>query len=58
MEYLNWMGNHFFLTIILAGIFTEFIIRIFTAGRIRAIRCPACGFKSPRVEKEQDDDDE
>ena len=57
MEYLRWMGNNFLLTIILAGILTEFILRLFRAGRIRAIRCPACGFKSPRVEKEQDDDE-
>lgn len=57
MEYLRWMGDNPVLTFFLALIITEFIIRLFTAGRIRALKCPACGFKSPDVEKKDDDDE-
>jgi hypothetical protein len=60
MEYLKWMGENPFLTFFILVILTEFILRLFTTGRIRAIKCPACGFKSPSVkeEEEKEADDE
>lgn len=52
MQVLHWMGEHALLTIILFGFLTETITRIFIAGKIKAMKCPKCGYSKVNVDIE------
>jgi hypothetical protein len=43
MEVLRWMGENWLLSIILASMASETIIRIFKAGTRKAVKCRTCG---------------
>lgn len=58
MEILHWMGNNFFLTTILIGAVTGVIFRIFKCGRIKAMKCPKCGYSKVTVIHEDEDDED
>ena len=36
MEVLRWMGENWFITLVLAGIASETVIRVFNAGKVKA----------------------
>jgi uncharacterized OB-fold protein len=55
MEVLRWMGQNWFITAILAGIASETIIRIFNAGKVKAMKCPKCGYRKVEVEVDAED---
>jgi hypothetical protein len=55
MQYLNWMGENYILTIILVAMLSSTIVSIFRSGQIRAIKCPACGYKKVLIEKDDED---
>lgn len=49
------MGQNWFLTLILAGIVSETIIRVFNAGRVKAMKCPKCGYRKVKVDVDDED---
>lgn len=54
MEVLRWMGQNWLITMVLAGIASETIIRVFSAGRIKAMKCPKCGYRKVEVTEDED----
>ena len=45
MEVLRWMEKNWLLTIILASLASETIIRVFKAGRQKGWKCSLCGHR-------------
>ncbi len=43
MQVLNWMGENFFLSVIMIVLISETVARIFVAGRRKAMKCKNCG---------------
>lgn len=55
MQVLDWMSHNFFLTIILAGVVSETLIRVFRSGKMLAMKCPKCGFSNVTIVDREED---